>query len=169
MNYPAFPLPHLFRISHHGFASLYENKITGEKSLHATVPYQQGNVFATFEASEILPSPNKYTVQVNDDTHIILQPPVLQYINHSCQPNVFFNTTTFELSSIRDIVAFDELTFFYPSTEWVMESPFTCFCGNNNCLHDIRGAFFLSAETIAQYRFTDFILQKLNISSLQKV
>lgn len=169
MDYSALSLPHLIRISHHGFTSLYENKETGEKSLHATVPHKSGDIIAAFEASEILAAPNKYTVQINDNTHIILQPEILQYINHSCSPNIFFDTTRFELIALRDIAKGDELTFFYPSTEWMMESPFTCFCGSNNCLHKIQGAYFLTPEIIHPYKFTDFISQKLNSSHLQKV
>ncbi|HET7116817.1 MAG TPA: SET domain-containing protein-lysine N-methyltransferase [Hanamia sp.] len=169
MDYPALSLPELTKISHHSFATLYQNKITGEKSLLAAIAIKAGNIFGTFESSEILTKPNKYTVQVNENTHIILSPEVLQYINHSCNPNVFFDTTTFELSALRDIAKGDEFTFFYPSTEWNMESPFNCFCGENNCLHKIQGASYLSPETISRYRFTDFIFQKLNISHLQIV
>lgn len=169
MDYTATSLPQLSKISHHGFAALYQNKTTREKSLHATIAFKKDNVFATFEASETLTSPNKYTVQVGEYSHIILSPEVLQYINHSCNPNVFFNTTTFELSALRDIPKGDELTFFYPSTEWNMESPFNCFCGEPNCLHKIQGAIYLSPDQINQYRFTDFILQKLKISHLQIV
>jgi len=29
----------------------------------------------------------------------------------------------------RDLAADDELTFFYPSTEWSMAEPFDCWCG----------------------------------------
>jgi len=169
MNYPAVSLPELTKISHHSFATLYQNKNTGEKSLHAAIAFKSGTIIGTFEASEILPAPNKYTVQVNDNVHIILCPEVLQYINHSCDPNVFFNTSTYELSALCDIAKGDELTFFYPSTEWKMESPFNCFCGEANCLHKIQGALFLSQETISQYKVSDFILQKLNISHLQIV
>lgn len=169
MDYPAISLPQLSKISHHGFAALYQNKTTGEKSLHATIAFKKDMVFATFEAGEVQASPNKYTVQVGEYSHIILSPEVLQYINHSCNPNVFFNTTTFELSALRDISKGDEFTFFYPSTEWDMEAPFNCFCSETNCLHKIQGAFYLSPENINQYRFTDFILQKLNISHLQIV
>jgi len=169
MNSSAYSLPNLIRISHYGFATLYQNNITGEKSLHATVSHEAGDVFATFEAAETLAGPNKYTVQVSDEIHIILHPGFLQYMNHSCDPNVFFDTKKMQLSSLKDIHAGDEFTFFYPSTEFAMASPFNCFCGSNNCLHKIQGASFLSQEIIHQYKFTDFILQKLNIPHLQKV
>ena len=93
MNYSAYSLPNQTKISHYGFATLYQNNITGEKSLHATVSYKAGDVFSKFDAAETLSVPNKYTVQINDETHIILDPEFLQYINHSCSPNVFFDTT----------------------------------------------------------------------------
>ncbi len=169
MEFSAYSLPNLTRLSHYGFATLYQNNVTGEKSLHATVFHKTGDVLSTFEAAETLTSPNKYTVQVNDDTHIILDPEFLQYINHSCDPNIFFDTSKMRLSCLKDIAAGDELTFFYPSTEFAMESPFNCFCGSNKCLHKIEGASFLSQEIIHHYKFTDFIMQKLNIPHLQKV
>ncbi|MEO8719505.1 MAG: SET domain-containing protein-lysine N-methyltransferase [Ginsengibacter sp.] len=142
---------------------------TGEKSLHAAVAIKQETIFTTFEAASTQTNPNKFTVQVNDHTHIILSPEVLQYTNHSCNPNVFFNTATFELFALQNISKGDEFTFFYPSTEWMMNAPFHCFCGSDNCLHKIQGATFLSPESIARYRFTDFILQKLNSTHLQVV
>jgi SET domain len=169
MQSSAYSLPNLTKLYHYGFAALYQNNVTGEKSLHASVPYRTGDVFSTFEAAETLVSPNKYTVQLNDNEHIILSPEFLQYINHSCDPNIFFDTTRMELSCLKNISAGDELTFFYPSTEFAMESPFNCFCGSNTCLHTIRGAFFLSHEIIHHYKFTDFIMQKLNLRHLQKV
>jgi hypothetical protein len=169
MTYPAHSFSELTKISEHSFSTLCQNKITGEKSLLSAIAIKAGTIFASFEAANILAAPNKYTLQVNENTHIILSPDVLQFVNHSCNPNVFFDTTTFELSALRDIVKGDEFTFFYPSTEWNMESPFNCSCGENNCLHTIKGASVLSAETISRYRFTDFISKKLNIPHLQLI
>lgn len=169
MNSSPHLMPNLIRISHYGFATLYQNNITSEKSLHAAVAYKQGTVFATFEAAETLAAPNKFTVQVSDEIHIILHPAFLQYMNHSCDPTVFFDTKKMQLTALKDIEAGDELSFFYPSTEFAMASPFNCFCGAVNCLHTIQGALFLSKEVIHNYKFTDFIMQKLNIPHLQKV
>ncbi len=169
MSSPVYLMPNQIRISHYGFATLYQNNVTSEKSLFAAVAYTQGSAFATFEAAETLAAPNKYTVQVSDEIHIILHPGFLQYMNHSCDPNVFFDTKKMQLSALKNIDAGDELTFFYPSTEYAMASPFNCFCGSVNCLHTIQGASFLSIEIIHNYKFTDFIMQKLNIPHLQKV
>lgn len=169
MSNEAYSLADLSKLIHYGFATLCENIITKEKSLHAAVAYNKDYVFATFEALHKLPRPNKYTVQVNDNLHVTLYPEFLQYINHSCNPNIFFDTTKMELSCLRDIAAGVEFTFFYPSTEWAMAAPFTCFCGGNNCFHEIQGASFLPQGILADYKFTDFIMLKLNNTFLQKV
>lgn len=42
----------------------------------------------------------------------------------------------------------DELTFFYPSSEWTMAQPFNCFCGASNCRGRIDGAGKMSAKQL---------------------
>lgn len=149
-------------LSKHGFADIMQNSNTGEKSLHATAFFDAGDTICAFGADKIVDIPTYLTVQVGEDKHITLDPEFLQYINHSCNPNVFFNTTTMELVALKEIQPGDELMFFYPSTEWKMEQPFDCFCGTPQCLHRIQGASFLSKEETAKYKLTDFILEKLN-------
>jgi hypothetical protein len=109
------------------------------------------------------------TVQIDIGKHITLQPEFLQYINHSCEPNVFFDTTTMHLVALKKILQQEEMTFFYPSTEWEMVQPFNCYCGSVNCLGTIKGASFLPKDIWKQYRLTDFIQQQLNRRSARKV
>jgi len=40
----------------------------------------------------------------------------------------------------RGLQVGDELTFFYPSTEWDMAQPFDCLCGAPTCRGRISGA-----------------------------
>ena len=42
----------------------------------------------------------------------------------------------------------DELTFFYPSSEWAMAQPFDCFCGTSKCRGRIDGAGKMSAKQL---------------------
>jgi len=91
-----------------------------------------------------------------------LQPGVLQYINHSCSPNIFFDLSTFKAICLRAINKGDELFYFYPSTEWEMAEPFQCLCGSANCLGRIAGASYLSEDIAKRYRFSDFISEQLN-------
>ena len=113
-------------------------KQTHHKALHATVPLAAGQCLCTFSHRAKLGSPNYLTVQVSPTAHILLSPAWLQNINHSCNPNVFFNTTTMQLECLRNVTPGEELTFFYPSTEWHMDAPFTCLCGSSECLQTIQ-------------------------------
>lgn len=149
-------------VSKHGFADVMQNSATGEKSLHANAFFDAGDVLCSFEAREVLNAPNYLTVQTGDDKHIMLQPEFLQYINHSCSPNVFFDTNVMQLVALKEIQPGDEMLFFYPSTEWDMSQPFDCFCGTPQCLHTIKGAAYLSDEVAMRYRLTAFIQQKIN-------
>ena len=148
-------------ISEHGFAEIIQNTITNQKSLHALVPFKKGDFVSNFSAGDIYNLPNYLTVQRGIDEHITLRPEFLQYINHSCNPNVFFNTTTMEVIAIRDIEPNEEFSFFYPSTELDMAQPFLCYCGTKDCLQNIKGAKYIPGEILKNYRLTDFIQQQL--------
>ncbi len=148
-------------VSNNGFAEVWKNPTTGQQSLHATVSFNPGDVICSFHAGTTSGTATYLTVQIDDQKHITLQPEFLQYINHSCSPTVFFDTTDMQLVCLSELNPGDEFTFFYPSTEWEMVQPFNCYCGFNNCLKNIQGASYLSKEVLAQYRLTDFIKRKM--------
>ena len=148
-------------ISKHVFAAIMQNNNNGEKSLHASAFFDAGEVISDFTAEKIFTTASYLTVQTGDDKHITLQPEFLQYINHSCNPNVFFDTTTMQLIALQAIQPGDELMFFYPSTEWEMAQPFDCFCGTTQCLQRIQGAAHLTDDEAMRYRLTNFIQQKI--------
>ena len=157
-------------ISNHVFAERRQKISNDQNALFATQSFQPGAVIADFSAGTIAAEPTYLTVQVGIGKHITLQPEFLQYINHSCEPNVFFNTTTMQLVALKEIRVEEEMTFFYPSTEWQMTQSFNCYCGHAACIGDIRGAAFLSKEAQEKYRFTDFIQEQLaKQSTRQKV
>lgn len=143
------------------FAEILRNTGTGQQQLSSLQSYQPGDILCSFHAGEVVDTPTYLTVQVDVDKHITLRPEFLQYINHSCDPNVFFDTATMQLVCLKPIEAGEEFTFFYPSTEWDMAQPFVCQCNSSNCLQLIQGANYLSAETLNQYRLTDFIQNML--------
>ncbi len=143
------------------------NPANGQRQLHALTSFPEGEVISEFGARETLDLPSYLTVQVGTHTHILLAPEDLQYCNHSCAPNVFFDTTAMQVVALRHIMSGEELTFFYPSTEWMMAQPFQCFCGNQNCLGLIEGAAFISKTILNKYRLTDFVLQQLQLRERQ--
>ncbi|KAM0284549.1 hypothetical protein ACHAQH_001915 [Verticillium albo-atrum] len=85
-------------------------------------------------------APTYATVQCGKNKHLNLNSDML-YINHSCDPSLIFDTGNFNiLVGPKGLQPGDELTFFYPSTEWSMAQPFDCFCGAPTCRGTISGA-----------------------------
>jgi hypothetical protein len=75
-------------------------------------------------------SPKKYTtVQISANAHVELSNPLV-YMNHSCDPSVFVDTDKMAIYTLTSLKEGDEVTFFYPSTEWIMAEPFNCACRN---------------------------------------
>lgn len=160
MNTTTITIPNFEVVSRHDFADVLLNTSTDQKSLHATVAIAPGQVISRFHAGITQSYATYLTVQTGVDTHITLQPEFLQYINHSCEPNVFFDTASLELICLKPLQTGDELTFFYPSTEWDMSQPFVCNCQAAGCLQLINGASHLDQSTLNKYRLTDFIKQQ---------
>ncbi len=154
------PSPLYRTISGHSFAEVRQHITNKQKALFSTQRFSPGEQIALFSAGTIGAEPTYLTVQVDTNKHITLDPEFLQYINHSCDPNVFFNTSTMELVALKEIGPEEEMTFFYPSTEWQMIQSFNCYCGSPVCIGEIRGAAFLTEEQWKQYRLTDFIQQQ---------
>lgn len=146
-----------------------EDATTGQRSLHAEKTFISGEVISSFTAKEEMTSPTYLTVQKDEGLHITLSPSFLQYVNHSCSPSAFFNTTTMEFIALKNVGEGEELTFFYPSTEWEMAQAFDCRCGSQNCLGTIQGAAFLSAEILERYCLTDFVKRKLREKKEKRV
>ncbi len=147
--------------SQHGFANIVLDASTNQKSLHAGKTIEAATSISPFSAKAVCNAPSYLTIQTGNNKHITLLPDFLQYVNHSCQPNVFFDTTLMQLIALKHIEINEEFRFFYPSSEWQMTQPFVCNCGASNCLQLIQGAAYLSSPIIKQYQFTDYIKQQL--------
>src|SRR5687767_3600888 len=139
-------------VSDHGIAQVRQRLVNSQNALFALQSFQPGEVIAEFSAGTIAAEPTYLTVQVDVGKHITLQPEFLQYINHSCEPNVFFDTTSMKVIALRALEKGEEMTFFYPSTEWMMTQSFQCYCGSANCRGEIKGAAYLPDEVWKQYR-----------------
>ena len=112
--------------------------------------------------------PTYQTVQVGHARHA-LSLGILTFINHSCHPNVIVDTSRMLCWATRDIAGGEELSYFYPSTEWVMARPFLCLCGAANCIRIVAGARHLSTDVLARYFINEHIRtmigDELNASS----
>jgi hypothetical protein len=105
---------------------------------------------AIVRLSGALTRQNYRTIQIDKYRHLE-EPRVLAFLNHSCHPTVLVDTNGPMVFAATDIMAGEELTFFYPSTEWKMVRPFICLCGSAQCLHYITGARHLSLDTLDRY------------------
>ncbi|KAL4965109.1 SET domain-containing protein [Aspergillus stella-maris] len=85
----------------------------------------------------------------------------LVYCNHSCQPSLIFDMTRFEVRVVdnRSLSVGDELTFFYPSSEWAMVQPFQCECiaGADQCLGLISGSRDLEPDVLQRCWLNDHV------------
>ncbi len=135
--------------------------INNHRSLYSRRDFVANDVISEFTWDKVHSKPNYLTVQISENEHIILLPEYLDCVNHSCEPNCFFDTTRRQLVALRPIAEGDEFTFFYPSAEWDMDQAFKCRCGEATCIGMIKGAKHLDKKALRKYRFTDFIQGKL--------
>ena len=148
-------------ISSHDFAEVREDTASLAKSLHSIISFSSGDIICDFGAAAILKTPTYLTVQTGAEEHIHLKPEFLKFTNHSCDPNVFFDTQVMQLIALKNIEPGDEFSFFYPSTEWDMAQPFECLCGSEKCLKNISGACNMPPEILNRFRLTAFIQNQL--------
>ena len=153
--------PVLQKLFANDWMEVWKDETSGHSSLFALKSFNQGDTVCEFGASAILQTPSYLTVQIGLKEHICLQPVFLQYINHGCAPNVLFDTSSYKLICLREIKVGEELTYFYPATEWDMAQPFQCLCGSADCLGYINGASHIAKDILANYRLTDFIYEQL--------
>lgn len=128
-----------------------------------------GAVFARI--TNPMPAVCAYTsVQAGRDIHIELNSDLV-YINHSCRPTLIFDMERWEVRVNPDLQeglkVGDELTFFYPSTEWHMAQPFACRCNEANCNGTISGARDTPLGVLRQYWLSSHIKELLKVKMAQ--
>jgi SET domain len=127
------------------------------RSLTTRSAYRRGDVICPIPTENLFNQPNQFTVQVDIDEHVEVKE--LASMNHSCDPSTILDTKRMLVFATRDLAPGDELTFFYPSTEWEMSSPFICLCGATNCIHVVAGARFLPLSTLEGHFLNQHIRQ----------
>lgn len=86
----------------------------------------------------------------------------LMYMNHSCAPSLEIDMDMMEIrvSKDKNLSAGDELTFFYPSTEFEMDKPFDCLCGaGSDCLGTVTGAAQIDGKLLRKWFVNEHILK----------
>lgn len=127
--------------------------------LYALRDWAPGETLTQFAWGPEFLEPSRWTVQVALGVHVETSPHETRYINHSCDPNVFFDVETREIVALKSIRVDEALTFFYPSTEWDMDEHFDCVCRQPVCRGRISGARSLSPEVLQSYRINPHVLE----------
>lgn len=142
-----------------------ENKF---RSLITKQAYKKGEIICDIPTEKVVDTANRYTVQIGRDRHTEVGK--LSALNHSCDPNVILDTENLKMVARRDIQEGEELSFFYPSTEWEMDAPFICLCGASNCIHVVAGARFLPLSTLESHylnrHIRELMIELLNNTEL---
>jgi hypothetical protein len=133
----------------------------GQRCLRSLARFAAGEVLARFQAASVQDRPSRMTVQVSEREHVELAPTFLSLVNHGCAPNVSFDVERRVLVALAPVAPRDELTFFYPSTEWVMAAPFDCVCGSPRCLGRIAGASQVPARALVGHTLAPHIKRLL--------
>jgi hypothetical protein len=141
--------------------SIFEVKsIKSFKSLYSRFNFNKGEIICPLPCTSISNKPTQFTVQAGRYKHIEVGP--FASCNHSCDPNIVLDTTHMVIIAARNIAIGDELTFFYPSTEWEMAVPFICACGSPNCIHVVAGARYLAPAVLERYFLNQHIRRLIN-------
>jgi hypothetical protein len=144
-------------LSHSIPASLVIRTQNKYRSLTTRQPFRRGEIICPIPSENLYEKPNQFTVQVGIQAHVEVRE--LASMNHSCDPSTILDTNRMLVFAARDLDADAELTFFYPSTEWEMSSPFICLCGAPNCIHVVAGARFLPLSTLEGHFLNQHIRQ----------
>ena len=130
-------------------------------TLKAKREFASGEAITNIEWESPNAGPTRWTVQTALDTHRIPRPFELRYVNHSCAPNVFFDVDSNMLLALGAIQPGEELTAFYPSTEWEMAEEVSCRCDAPDCLGLIRGAAHAPREMLERHSLSPVVRKLL--------
>lgn len=123
----------------------------GQFQVVALAPIAEGETLLHVNG-RVVDRPSRYSVQIGAHQHV--DPPVpdrieddmdrhaWRFLNHSCAPCAVLRGRT--LVALRTIVAGEQITFDYATTEYEMAEPFACGCGAAACRGVIRGFAVLS-------------------------
>lgn len=125
--------------------------------LQATQDLPAGYLLFHIEG-DLAPRASRYSMQIDWETHIDISHSTPAetmaalhpwcFLNHSCEPNVRVKGR--EVSTLRPVLAGEQLAFDYATTEWAMAEPFQCLCRSPLCRGEIRGYKFLSTDERAR-------------------
>jgi hypothetical protein len=147
-------------------------------SLRSKVNLPAGAHFCNITVHTPQPSATWRTIQTSETTHTEISSALLD-LNHSCDPSLEIHVNVpddqgkypggiaaeVKVERNKDLRAGDELTFFYPSTEWEFDRAFECSCGASKdlCIGMLTGARDIKVEVLERYWVCGHIWRLKNV------
>ena len=104
----------------------------------------KGEIVFACSPGEITRERTWRTIQVDFNAHV--KNDLLDYVDHSCDPNCVFDVDKLAMIALRRIEKGDAITFFYPGAEVELAADFDCHCGSPDCIGHPKGGFYLTAH-----------------------
>jgi hypothetical protein len=121
----------------------------------ANEPIKKGEIVCYGDSSKINKA-IKYSYQIDDNIHLIGP----GGLDHNCsKPTCGIEKKANNFIALRDIMSGEYLTFNYLSTEYEMNTPFKCLCGEVKCFTLIKGFKYLNSDE-KEYIYNNFRLSK---------
>jgi hypothetical protein len=149
--------------------------VHGEYHIITIADIAAGEVILNIEGRSV-DVPSRYSVQIAKNEHI--EPPEATtteerqdrycwvYLNHCCEPTTYLKGR--QVIALRNICAWEQITFDYCTTEYDMAEPFNCQCGAKSCRGWVKGFRYLSLEEQERLRpnlpdYLSEILEKIPV------
>ena len=107
--------------------------LEGQLALYAKSDILKGTVILDLSQLPIINQNNRYAVTLSKGKYIDTANHLSSYTNHSCEPNLSFDTSKLTFEAIKDLKKDEMLTFDYFTTEIEITEPFQCLCGSQFC------------------------------------
>ncbi|KAL4796087.1 major facilitator superfamily domain-containing protein [Aspergillus venezuelensis] len=137
--------------THPNLIQVNRNSEAYSNSARSLVKLPPGALFAKISSATPTQERTYSSVATRKDTQIELNDDLV-FCNHSCTPSLIFDMKAMEVRvGEKGIKKGDELTFFYPSSEWTMAQPFVCAYGAEEYLGVIEGSKSIFKDVLARY------------------
>ncbi len=142
--------------------SIYMNKSRlGGKGLFAKEAIKKNTILFHFEGrigDDAHTNPE--SLQLDEDKFLESTIKFDDFVNHSCEPNCYIDWKTLNFIALKEInkdeeITCDYCTFEYDAVNLIQDCSFKCKCGSKNCIKEMKGFKYLSAEQ--KFRIKDFI------------
>jgi len=123
-----------------------------------------GKIISAKELALLTPEEKCMTMQVGDDEFSFSEKRhVTDYINHSCDPNIGFDSHG-SVRSMQDIDPDTEIGFDYAMADSTQFDEFSCLCGSSLCRGEVTGDDWQIPELQTRYKgwFIPYLQLKIN-------